>query len=55
MTAKSAMCWPGWLWLKLTVVELLEALPEGFEVDEAVVLYVQLLPQGASPVLPVGG
>jgi hypothetical protein len=39
----------------LTVVELLEAFPEGLEVEEALVLSVELLPQGTSPVLPVDG
>lgn len=38
----------------LTVIELLQAFPEGFEVEVPIVLRVQFLPQGASPVFSVG-
>lgn len=37
----------------LTVVELLQACSESFEVEEAVVLGIEFLPQGSGPVLPL--
>lgn len=40
--------------MMLTVIELLQALPEGLEVEVTIVLRVQFLPQGASPVLSFG-
>lgn len=43
-----------WGCVLLTVVELLQALPEGLEVEEAVVLRVEFVPQGAGPLLPLG-
>lgn len=39
----------------LTVIELFQALPEGLEVEVTLVLRVQFFPQGASPVLSLGG